>query len=205
MTHVYEPRLTPVAINTLRPTQITIGLREVEIKRKQWHDIRKKKGADFLGHHMVPVVTGPKDKLFLVDHHHLVRALHEEGVEHVLTSLVADFSHLAKEEFWSVMDHRNLIYPFDRDGQRQHTDKIPKRIEDLEDDPFRSLAGALRMAGGFAKIAVPFTEFAWADFLRRRLDLELVEHSFDDALADALKLAKGFDTRHLPGWCGAEK
>lgn len=205
MPHVYEPKLTLVAIETLRPTQMTIGLREVGMKRQQWQNIRKKKGADFLGHHMVPVVVGPKERLFLVDHHHLVRALHEESVAHVLTSVVADLSHLDKDEFWSVMDHRNLIYPFDRDGERQRPDKIPKQIQHLEDDPFRSLAGAVRMAGGFAKVAVPFSEFAWADFFRRRLNRDFVRDSFEHALAEALVLARGSAARHLPGWCGEEE
>jgi hypothetical protein len=205
MPHVYEPRLTPVEIKTLRPTQMTIGMGEVDMKRRRWLDIRKEKGDDFLGRHMVPVVIGPKERLFLVDHHHLVRALHEEGVAHVLTSVVADLSHLGKEEFWSVMDHRNLIYPFDREGRRRSPVKIPKRIEHLEDDPFRSLAGAVRMAGGFAKVAVPFSEFAWADFLRRRLDLHLVTDSFGHALSQAMILARSDKARHLPGWCGEQE
>ena len=44
---------------------------------------------------------------------------------------------------------------------------IPKSIDALIDDPFRSLAGGLRRVGGFAKDTTPFSEFLWADFLRR--------------------------------------
>ena len=47
---------------------------------------------------------------------------------------------------------------------------IPKSIEDMADDPFRSLAGALRRKGGYAKDTTPFSEFLWADFLRRRIE-----------------------------------
>src|SRR5690242_21589330 len=39
----------------------------------------------FLGQHMIPVVLGPKARSYVIDHHHLARALHDEGVPHVLT------------------------------------------------------------------------------------------------------------------------
>ncbi len=41
---------------------------------------------------------------------------------------------------------------------------LPKTVAKLVDDPFRSLAGELRRAGGYAKDAEPFSEFLWADF-----------------------------------------
>src|SRR3974377_1798791 len=41
------------------------------------------------------------------------------------------------------------------------------------DDPFRSLAGELRRAGGFAKDTTPFSEFLWPDFLRRQMSRKL--------------------------------
>src|SRR5580700_4836146 len=68
---VREPVLTTVAILDLRPTQITVGMREVEAKRKRWSEIRDEKGGKFLGKHMVPVVLGPKHRNYVVDHHHL--------------------------------------------------------------------------------------------------------------------------------------
>ena len=70
------------------------------------------------------------------------------------------------------------------------------------DDPFRSLAGELRRAGGFAKDTTPYAEFLWADFLRRRIKRKLVEHDFDRALERALQLGKSMDAGYLPGWSG---
>ena len=56
-----EPTLTPVAITDLRPTQITVGMREVKAKRKHWRETAgKEKDAEFLGKHMIPVILGPK-------------------------------------------------------------------------------------------------------------------------------------------------
>ena len=85
---VREPILKPVAIADLRPTQMTVGVREVKEKRKRWRDESNKNGAEFLGKHMIPVVLGPKDRHYVIDHHHLARALHDEGVEDVLVTVV---------------------------------------------------------------------------------------------------------------------
>jgi hypothetical protein len=178
---------------------MTVGFREVAGKRLEWRAHAGRNGAEFLGRHMVPVVLGPKKRAYLIDHHHLARALQEEGVEHVLTSVVADLSGLAKPEFWSVMDHYRWTYPFDAKGMRQPHDRLPKTVADLVDDPYRSLAGALRTSGGYAKDNTPFSEFMWADFLRNRVDAGALHKDFKGAVAEAMKAAS-----HLPGWCGPD-
>lgn len=202
MRQIYEPQLQPVEIAALRPTQMTLGYREVAQKRQEWRRHAGHDGAQYLGRHMVPVVLGPKGRAYLVDNHHLVRALHEEGVPHVLTSIVSDLSRLGKGEFWSVMDSRHWMYPFDTRGRRQPHEDLPKTIADLVDDPYRSLAGSLRSAGGYAKDPTPYSEFMWANFLRLRIDAGLVDDDYEKALGDALVLARSKEAGHLPGWCG---
>ena len=59
-----------------------------------------------------------------------------------------------------------------------------------------------RRLGGYAKDPTPFSEFIWADFLRRRIDKDAVAKNFDKAMKEALTLAKGKETDYLPGWCG---
>jgi hypothetical protein len=199
---VREPLLTTVAIADLRPTQITVGLREVMAKRKHWREMAKKRGGQFLGKHMIPVILGSKQRHYVIDHHHLARALHEEGVKEVAVTVIADLSRLDGDLFWNVMDDRSWMHPFDAKGRRRGYEDIPKRVTDLVDDPFRSLAGELRRAGGFAKDTTPFSEFLWADFLRRRMKRKLVERDFNRAVKEALELAKSKDADYLPGWCG---
>ena len=100
------------------------------------------------------------------------------------------------------MDNRSWMHPFDAGGKRRNYKDIPRSVTGLVDDPFRSLAGELRRAGGFAKDTTPFSEFLWADFLRRRMKRKLVERDFDRALEKAIALAKSEDANYLPGWCG---
>jgi hypothetical protein len=200
---VREPLLTTVAVAELRPTQITVGMREVMAKRRHWRETTKKKGEKFLGRHMIPVIRGPKKRNYIIDHHHLALALHDEGQEEVAVTVIADLSKLDEfDAFWTVMDNRAWMHPFDAKGERRHYSDIPKSVTDLVDDPFRSLAGELRHAGGFAKDTTPFSEFLWADFLRRRMKRKLIERDFDRAMDKALALAKSTDADYLPGWCG---
>ena len=200
-----DPLLHPVPITELRPTQITVGMREVKAKREAWRAKHGVKCAEFLGTHMIPVVLGPKDHYYVIDHHHLSRALLDEGVTNILVTVVANLKKLDQDAFWFVLDNRNWMHPFDDQGLRRSHDHLPKSVADLMDDPFRSLAGELRRMGGFAKDTTPFSEFLWADFLRRRLTRPDVERDFTAALDHAFTLAKSEDADYLPGWCGPVK
>jgi hypothetical protein len=202
MVAVREPIVHPVSIADLRPTQITVGMREVHAKQKSWQDQDAKKKPEFLGRHMIPVIRGPKDRLYVLDHHHLSLALHNEGVENVLVSSVLDLRSLSKDEFWTYLDNRCWVHPYDASGKRKDFADIPKKISGLKDDPFRSIAGELRRMGGFAKDTTPFSEFLWADFMRRRIKPSVVEDDFDAAIEQAMKLAKSEQASYLPGWCG---
>ena len=198
---IRDPLLDTADVKDLRPTQITVGYREVEAKRRAWRD-RGDNADKFLGRHLVPVIRGPKDHLYVTDHHHLVRALYDEGVSEVLVTVTADLSKLDQDAFWVVLDNRDWMHPFDTKGRRRDYEEIPKSVSGLVDDPFRSLAGELRRAGGYSKETTPFSEFLWADFLRRRMKSKLLEKDFARALKHAMRLAKSHHANYLPGWCG---
>lgn len=59
MTNPIQPVLHSVRIAELRPTQMTVGLREVEHKRTQWLARRAESGGEYLGRHLIPAVIGP--------------------------------------------------------------------------------------------------------------------------------------------------
>jgi len=199
MQAIRAPVSHPVDIDDLRPTQITVGYREFETHAARLKKLAKDK---LVRKHVIPVVKGPKGRFYVIDHHHLCRALLLAGSDQVSIVVVLDLQRLEKDEFWIYMDNRGLVHPFDADGKRQAYSDIPKNIKDMTDDPFRSLAGALRRKGGYAKDTTPFSEFLWAEFLRRRVDEAEVRKDFDKALEAACELAKKKEADHLPGWCG---
>ena len=96
----------------------------------------------------------------------------------VLVTVLENLSGLGADAFWTVLDNRSLTHPYDSEGRRQAYDAIPRSVSDLIDDPFRSLVSELRRAGGFAKQTMPFSEFPWADFLRRQIDRKLMARDF---------------------------
>jgi hypothetical protein len=202
MANKLQPSVTPTPVKELRPTQITVGLREVDERCKRWRKRNGKSAARYLGEHMIPVIRGPKGHPYLIDNHHLARALYDEGVKNILTLVIADLSNLDIDAFWFVMDNRGWLHPYDDRGRRLTHRELASSVKGLIDDPFRSLAGELRRIGGYAKETIPFTEFLWADFLRRRMKRKLVEHDFEHALEIAFKLAKSDVANYLPGWCG---
>src|SRR5262245_59553422 len=202
MSYAREPTLNPVAIESLRPTQIAVGMHEVEDKRKELRKRKPKKIGTFIGSHMIPVILGPKKRNYVIDHHHLALALHREGLQHVLVTVVSDLSALEPHAFWTVLDHRSWVFPYDANGRRRDFADIPKSVTQLQDDPYRSLAGALRRAGGYAKDTTPFSEFLWADFFRPRIKRKAIQSDFPRALKQALRFARSAEAEYLPGWCG---
>ncbi len=107
MANTREPILQPIPILSLRPTQMTVGMREVKEKRKRlreyWKEHKsKKKQGEFLGRHMIPVVLGPDKRHYVVDHHHLARALHDEGIEDILVTVIGDLTMVQRDAFWAT-------------------------------------------------------------------------------------------------------
>ncbi|HWZ47781.1 MAG TPA: ParB-like protein [Herbaspirillum sp.] len=195
-------QLINVKLEKLHPTQITVGKLEVALKRRQWSELGKKARLTALNSHWFPVVLGPEETHYIVDHHHFGLALLEENVKIVSAMVLKDLSWLESSKFWSVMDHHQWVHPYDGDGARCEYRSVPFHLTHLHDDPYRSLAGELRRAGGYAKDATPFSEFLWADFFRPLIAPGVIEQDFSRALIKAKKLARTQAARYLPGWCG---
>jgi hypothetical protein len=192
--------LKTVGVSDLFPTQVTVGMREVEIKRRKWRERPNDKAANYLNTHRIPVVLGPDAHHYIIDRHHLTLALHDEAVREVPVSIVADMSNSDFGQFWTTLESRGWTHPFDDEGRRRPYDNMPTSVDDLIDDPFRSLAGAVKRAGGYAKDRSPFSEFRWADFLRERIAREVVERHFGRALVLAINLSQSTEAAALPGW-----
>jgi hypothetical protein len=203
MTANRDPIVMEAAVADLLPTQMTLGVREVGVKRRRLRKMIAGNGGHVVENRLIPVVRGAGDRLYLIDRHHYCRALLEEGVELAAVTIVADFSAFASDAFWRELERRRWTHPFDQDGCRRHYTDIPQSVRQLADDPFRSLASELRRAGAYLKVATPFSEFRWANYLRHRIDRTIVESDFDRALGLAIMLARSTDARHLPGSRGA--
>jgi hypothetical protein len=199
------PKVHEVEIHRLRPTQITVGMIEVHDKRARLEALKKHEQRDFLQAHPIPAVWGPDDKLYITDHHHLGRAAEEAGIDTGFFDVEEDFSKLPIAQFWPRMSAAGWAHPIDQHGKPQSFEAIPDHLSKLIDDPYRSLAGFVRDAGGYEKSPTAFCEFQWADFFRPRIMIGPTRASFEAAVATALKLAASPAAASLPGYKGPPK
>ncbi len=221
-------------VNDLSPTQFAIGLAEVQYKAGRMvkkYTGNQSKLHDYLLLHPVPVVKRGKH-FFLVDHHHLVRALHEALNDKVGDRLAVyvrvmfDGSSLSEVHFWKAMFDHNYVYLFGADGGGpKPPETLPDHIRDVGFDPYRSLAWLVRDRHGYMKNNAPFSEFKWANFFRTRILPEqgilagkTTFHDFgfevskngkieltdegEDIVDKALFLAAGSEAAGLPGYLG---
>ena len=88
--HPLHHHLITYQLSDLRPTQAAIGMHEVEQKRLEWKALKKADKKNLIESHWFPSVIGPGGIYFIVDHHHLGRALHLEGQETVRLTVLKD-------------------------------------------------------------------------------------------------------------------
>lgn len=193
-----------ITLFQLKPTQITVGILQVRHKQERLRELirRPSELVDFILVHPIRVVLGPAQKVYVIDHHHLALALIREKFETAPMDVDADFSKLSLPQFWKKMQAAQLVHPYDANGLLRPISFIPKDLRDLQDDPYRSLAGFAREAGAFNKVPTPFAEFLWADYFRLYIHPKLVKNDFHKALKHAMKLARNPLASHLPGYKG---
>jgi hypothetical protein len=175
-----EERLVEAKLSELRPTQVTVGYDEVAFKRRQWVERADEENCRFIFEHHFPAVQGPSSYYYIVDGHHLGRAL----------SLIENMSHLDETEFWRVMNSRRLIYSYDALGRRRDFAEMPKALSELTDDPFRGLAARVRRSGEHEKDSTPFVEFQWAESFRNYISLPALRTYPERALECAKELVR---------------
>jgi hypothetical protein len=186
----------------LRPTQFSVGYAEVELKAAEWKRLKKKERQQVLESHVFPAVLGLEGAYYIVDHHHLGIALIEQGLKEVWVTKLDDLSWLEPAIFWRTMEFRSWTHPYDHRGRRRDFTDMPRKLIRLQNDPYRSLAGLVRLAGGYAKDLAPFSEFLWADFFRPQVSARLIADERVRATRMGVKLARSNDACYLPGWIG---
>jgi hypothetical protein len=187
-------------ILSLHPTQMDVGYREVTEKLEKIQRKSAKKLEEYIEKNPAPVVVGPQQQLFIYDHQHFARALHDAGIEKMCIAVDADLSSLTTTDFWKELEKRNWVYLFDNQDQAVTPDQLPPNVTRLQDDPYRSLAWQVREQGGYEKTETPFAEFQWAHFFRTRVSVGTTDADFDTAVATALGFAHSKDAKNLPGW-----
>ena len=199
-----ENSICLIAVYDLHPTQKAVGMRQIESGVSEIEKMSNAQLNRFISEEKIPVIAGPDGNFYMTDRHHFVLSLHTARGRR-LPSLVAkvkkNWSMMSEQKFWQQMQRNNYIYLYDEHGSplSDHTE-IPDHITELKNDPYRSLAWAVRELGGFKKTDIPFAEFAWANYFRPLVDVGISDSEFDKAVSKAMQLAKSKSAKHLPGY-----
>src|SRR5208283_3841638 len=130
-----NPSLVRARLERLRPTQLSVGYAEVQLKREEWRAMKPRERDAELARHVFPSVLGPERAHYIIDHHHLGIALIESGVREVWLAEFDDLSWLEPPVFWRTMEYRSWTHPYDHRGRRRSYKEMPTRLMQLRDDP----------------------------------------------------------------------
>ena len=151
----------------LRPTQFVLGMKEVEYKLAKIKKMNTKEMKAYCDDNVIPVVIGPKKEMYIIDHHHFARSCWEENIDQYTIKVLKDLSLLKEKEFWNAMIENKWVYLNDQFGFGPHSPAdLPPNVAYMANDPYRSLAWALRNEGSIKKHSKPFFEFEWGAFFR---------------------------------------
>ena len=154
----------------------------------------------------VPVVIGNGGQFYMIDKHHLARAVYEIGKNEVAVHIVKNLNTLEGADFWSEMSQQGLFYDRDENDQVEPFTALPHFIQDLTDDPYRSLSGHVRDQGGYAVVtSVYYLEFLWAHFFHQldpsaHLTPNDLAADFNGSVSRALEIAHSDEASTLPGF-----
>jgi hypothetical protein len=191
-----------IGIDRLHPMQAVIGMTEVRHREKKMMKWGAEKLDDYLREKIVPLCIGPGGNVYITDHHHLVRILGDTGLSTSVYAVVKGrYDRFSEQDFWRTMRAIEWVYTLDENGNElQIPEQLPKIFKDLRDDPYRSLAWAVRDAGGYEDTEIPFADFKWAGFFRSRVKIGTGDAEFKKAVRDALAMAHDPAAKKLPGF-----
>lgn len=216
MNELKKRRSRDFKLSKVWSAQGAVGFKQVELGQKMIRGLSQHptKLVDFFVVNPIVVVLGPKrgaedidiEKYdqYVVDRNHLARALLREGYKTAPMEIEADFRDFTYEAFLEKMYKFGYLHPHDENGRLISLTDTPRRIIDLQDDPYRSLAGFVRRAGGFDKDKTPFAEFQWADYFRATIKRKCVVNDFKKAVKNAIELAQLPEACELPGYKGMQ-
>ncbi|MBF0339818.1 MAG: ParB/Srx family N-terminal domain-containing protein [Magnetococcales bacterium] len=199
-------------VDQAHPTQFAVGLVSVDCKKREMEKAHKEGKLEGLlceEGHLVPVVIGPGNKLYITDHHHLSSSIWRAEIpaedKWVYAYVYQDWSKKKSDEFWRDMIESNLAWLYDDKGDGPlNPYMLPSHVDDLLNDPFRTLSRWLRDCGCYSKDVLKerkekictkgkflpeghakafFIEFRWANFLRENVKLELSNPDFSRTCA----------------------
>ncbi len=174
-----ENEICSIVLSQLRPTQFNYGKDYVDkMVESSMSSIGYLKSL--LNSKLVSIVIGPKSvpNFFLTDGHHRIITVRKVCSEKftllvkVARNFMIENSNQSEDEFWKDMEKNNYVY-LNYEGDKKDYKELPKKMESLTNDPYRSLIGYIaddKSNFCFDKDLPSYgnyAEFYWADYFRK--------------------------------------
>ena len=182
-----------------------VGMAEVRSRQRDFLNDSDEDRQRYLRTKPVPLVRNLDGDLWMVDRHHRLRALLE--MDPGLTTYGYVIEDLASHDRRDVLNHlqqRGWLYLFDGRGNGPlPPEAMPTTLMELQDDPYRSLVWKLKKERAIQpQPLIPYHEFRWAAWLRRRPLPPFSSMQLEPALPAARQLVRSSSASHLAGWKG---
>ncbi len=200
-----ELQLIEVAVASLHPTQMCVGLAEVLHRREDFAADSIEKRRKYLKSKPVPLVLSGLGEYWMVDRHHRLRGLLELDPAATAWGYVAlELSCKQPEQVLAALQQKGWLYLYNGRGLGpQPLSTLPSSLSGLQDDPFRSLVWKLKKEGVIEPAPlIPFHEFRWGAWLRRKSLPPFSSMQLDPALPAARAYARSAAAAKLSGWKG---
>jgi len=200
--------LFEVAIANLQPTQWCIGLAEVWARQDDFALENRRERLAYLKSKPVPLVRNANGDFWMVDRHHRLRALLELDPQATTWGyVIAELDCRDRREVLHDLERKGWLYLVDGRGKGPRNPlELPRNLMQLEDDPYRSLVWKLKKEGVIKPQAqIPYHEFRWGDWLRRRPLPPFSSRNLNPALPPARRLVCSQAAAAMAGWKGSKK
>lgn len=197
--------LLEVAVASLQPTQLCVGLAEVRSRQADFLAESSRERRSYLGSKPVPLVRSSSGAVWMIDRHHRLRALLELEPDAVAFGyVVLDINSDDRSVVLQELHQRGWLYLHDGRGLGPlHPTALPPNLLGLQDDPYRSLVWKLKKEGLIEPAPlIPFHEFRWGAWLRSRPLPPFSSQNLEPALPAARTFARSGAASHLAGWRG---
>ncbi len=197
--------LLQVPIARLRPTQMCVGMAEVRSRQVDFSEETAAQRLRYLQGKPVPLVRNSAGELWMVDRHHRLRGLIEiDPPAEAYGYLVLQIESQEETAVLEELKRRGWLYLYDGRGLGPLSPAaLPADLSGLQDDPYRSLVWKLKKEGMIEPAPlIPFHEFRWGAWLRRRSLPPFNSTMLDPALPAARALVRSSAASHLAGWKG---
>jgi hypothetical protein len=183
-----------------------VGLAEVRSRQQDFFKESAHERRSYLATKPVPLVIGAEGQIWMVDRHHRLRGLVElDPGATAFGYVVLQMAEASPPLVLAELERRGWLYLYDGRGMGPRPSAaLPQRLLDLQDDPYRSLVWKLKREKRIApEPLIPFHEFRWGAWLRRRPLPPFSSERLEPALPRARALVVSPAASHLAGWMGA--